>query len=51
MLTPKEWQELEYDREDDLRAEALADSQVVEDQEELEDHMRYWRELPASAIY
>lgn len=51
MLTPKEWQELEHDREDDLRAEAIADSQVEQEQEEMDDHMRYWRELPASAIY
>lgn len=50
MLTPKEWQELEHEREDDLRAEAIADSQEVEE-EEVDDHMRYWRELPASAIY
>ena len=40
MLTPNEWMELEYEREDDLRAEAINEDLVVEDDEDDDEDSR-----------
>lgn len=37
MLTPREWMELEYEREDDLRAEAVNEDLAAEIDDDIED--------------